>query len=367
MAARPPTLPALTGLRFLAALPVVLFHLLPRSAMSPGWAHLADQGYVTVGLFFVLSGFVLTYAHASDDTVRPGPFYRARFARIYPVYALAMLLALPAYAAFYPSLRLPAWEFPVDLGIRFTLLQAWHPSWVRHYNVPSWSLSVEAFFYALFPLLRPTVMKLSRTEIPRSLIMVGVLAAFAPAFFEWMYPGTGPASDGYRALMIKFHPLIRLPEFLVGMLLGRLFTVSEGRLSARVADGFVLLSLSLLALAIGFRMPYVLLHTGGLTLPFALLIWALASGQGWTARLLSSRPMQALGNASYALYILHVPIMGVVIGRGYPIATLGFGVGLTLVCIALSLVVYRLLEVPMRGWLRGPIRACSPPAPPSAQ
>src|SRR5579863_1305776 len=85
---------ALTGLRFFAALHVVFYHyavgLLPYPLSS-----VAKNGYVAVGLFFVLSGFVLAYNYA-DRPMDIRTFWTARFARIYPAYLLAFVLIAPA-------------------------------------------------------------------------------------------------------------------------------------------------------------------------------------------------------------------------------------------------------------------------------
>jgi peptidoglycan/LPS O-acetylase OafA/YrhL len=97
----PAYLNALTGLRFLAAFHVVLFHF-RELALADGpealyW--IADKGYVSVGLFFVLSGFILTYTYADSTHSAPlnrRAFWAARFARIYPVYLLSVVIAAPA-------------------------------------------------------------------------------------------------------------------------------------------------------------------------------------------------------------------------------------------------------------------------------
>jgi peptidoglycan/LPS O-acetylase OafA/YrhL len=89
-----PRLNALTTLRFLAALHVVLFHMRVTGVLpgGPWWyQNLASVGYIGVNLFFVLSGFILVYTYA-NTTVSPRRFWQARFARIYPAYALSLLL-----------------------------------------------------------------------------------------------------------------------------------------------------------------------------------------------------------------------------------------------------------------------------------
>jgi peptidoglycan/LPS O-acetylase OafA/YrhL len=87
----------LTGLRFFAALYVVLFHQETTFAAGHHFSKplltFLGHGYLAVSLFFVLSGFVLTYNYADRwSETRFSKFLLSRFARIYPVYALTLLL-----------------------------------------------------------------------------------------------------------------------------------------------------------------------------------------------------------------------------------------------------------------------------------
>lgn len=324
----------------------------------PPWAgHLADLGYISVGLFFILSGFVLTYAYAGgSDPVEKSDFYRNRFARIYPVYALAMLIALPKFARDYEILGLPRGEFGLDVLLRFTLVHAWHPGTMKYYNVPSWSLSCEAFFYLLFPFLLPTVKGILPRNVFRSLVCVLALAAFAPAMYEWAYPGSTPASESYRLLLVKFHPLVRLPEFLAGMLLGRLFAAHP--IGPVRPDRWLLAAAATVVGAAALGMPYVLLHTAGLAAPFAAIVWVLAYGKGRVATVLASKPMVVLGESSYALYICHVPLFFILIGQaaasGIDVRTPGFALGAVLAILAISIALHYAFERPLRKLLRTP-------------
>ena len=163
-----PELRALTGLRFVAAFHVLVFHALftfSRASLrmpilAPGpLRSLVSSGYVGVNLFFVLSGFVLAYAYVEDGkmTTSAGRFWRARFARIYPMHLIGVLLALPLFVlgslANHVQGVAIAKEGAKELALSALLVQAWVPAHVLDLNGPSWSLSVEAFFYALFPLL----------------------------------------------------------------------------------------------------------------------------------------------------------------------------------------------------------------------
>src|SRR5688572_17859609 len=189
---------SLTGIRFFAAIHVVFFHY------APGLPHylgnVVQNGYLAVGLFFVLSGFVLTYNYG-DRKIEPRRFWLARFARIYPAYLLGFLLIAPAVIV-----RLQG--DPVKLAASgvaaAALLQGWIPGLALVWNGPGWSLSVEAFFYLLFPLMLPVLARLST----RGLWLAGgaccLLAALAGERFMYV-------------------PLFRLPEFGLGIAMGLLF------------------------------------------------------------------------------------------------------------------------------------------------
>ena len=140
------SLPALTGIRFFAAFYVVLFHSLP---WLDAHYHLATQvriflsnGYLSVCLFFILSGFILSYTYEghSSGGVNRAKFWESRFARIYPVYFLSLLVALPF-----------SWhELSFSSGAAVLLMvQAWNPLQPQItgvWNYRAWFLSVEAFF-----------------------------------------------------------------------------------------------------------------------------------------------------------------------------------------------------------------------------
>src|SRR5579859_3585178 len=156
-----PRLDELTSLRFFAAATVTLFHLKVEGVVEGGpwwYENFAAIGYIGVNFFFTLSGFILVYSYEGRD-YSPAGFWRSRFARIYPAYLFSLLLALPGFIAALDQLDLPffAWSkahfIPACL-LTLTLLQAWIPQGALTWNPVCWSLSVEAFFYGLFPFLK---------------------------------------------------------------------------------------------------------------------------------------------------------------------------------------------------------------------
>ena len=180
-APRAPELPALTSIRFFAAIAVVAHHYAP-SPTGPG-AWVADSwikhGFVGVSLFFVLSGFILTYTYAPIGVV--GSVARKRFgwarvARIYPMHVLGLSLCAPVVIAH----RIAKDGVPTGIvtsliaaSVNLSMLGAWLQFAASAWNFPSWSLSAEAFFYACFPLVLGRIAGLDR----RRLVLVG-LAVF---------------------------------------------------------------------------------------------------------------------------------------------------------------------------------------------
>lgn len=143
----------LTSLRFVFAFLVFMSHMNLFPHEEPGFLwHLFYEGYAGVSFFFMLSGFILAYTYQQrliDGTATVRSFYVARIARIYPLHLLALFVALFFLQFFnHPS---PADFF--HLGINTFLLQSFIPGQEFLFNSVSWSLSDEAFFYALFPLI----------------------------------------------------------------------------------------------------------------------------------------------------------------------------------------------------------------------
>jgi peptidoglycan/LPS O-acetylase OafA/YrhL len=153
---RRPTLPALTGIRFFAAFYVVLFHsrpwLMSHFNLPGSLITFLGNGYLAVALFFLLSGFILSYTYAGnvENGRQHAKFWEPRFARIYPVYFLSLMLALPFQRALPLTTKIAV----------LAMVQAWNPfrrGWTGAWNYPAWSLSVEAFFYLCFPFIQKRI------------------------------------------------------------------------------------------------------------------------------------------------------------------------------------------------------------------
>jgi peptidoglycan/LPS O-acetylase OafA/YrhL len=314
----------LTSIRFLFALLVVVFH--GQDTLEQGgfesWPlviqAVVSHGYVGVSFFFVLSGFILCYSYGSKlNKLRDsGEFWGARFARIYPAYLLAFAIVLPI--GLYATLMNGESGLALlTAGLQLTLVQSWVPYTALQWNAPAWSLSVEAFFYVLFPFL---FLKLKRWS-PGKLLATAAAAYLASqilALIGWRYgssisdaineglhlPGS---NENARKLFFMFFPMFRLPEFMFGMALGILF----GR-SAPV--GLAMRRWMIFVGCAGFIFGFVILAPlvpnemidNGLLIPFlGLILMGLARS---SSRLLNHRMFVQLGDASYSLYLLHWPL-----------------------------------------------------------
>ncbi|MHB1957954.1 MAG: acyltransferase family protein [Acidobacteriaceae bacterium] len=290
-------LPALTGIRIFAAYYVVMLHTgagyFGRHGAPEVVLRVLDKGYLAVSLFFILSGFILVYTYqgkmsGAGNVVR---FWEARFARIYPVYLLALALMIP-------------FAKTITKGQRFAVLSMvqtwipWRPEMVGAWNFPAWSLSVEAFFYLTFPL---TLMGLNRLRVSGLRWLAGILLGgivvgnLSRPVGDW--PDSAIAFAHYIPL-----PVLRLPEFIVGMALGLIFLrIPTRRFSGLVSIGALLAAMFVLCLQSAAWASLAVV-------PFAILIMSLAYQSGPLARMLSNRMVVLLGSASYAVYLLQLPI-----------------------------------------------------------
>lgn len=361
-----PHLKPLTSLRFFAAMLVLVFHwAVPTRAEGPLW-NIAHAGFVGVPLFFVLSGFILAYNYLDEAgrlRVPSRAFWAARFARIYPVYVLGLVVAAPHFLRNYVDFDSTASALGT-IGLTgvldLLLLQSWFPDVLQRWNGPGWSLSAEAFFYLAFPLLVPA---LARLRGPRLLGVAGGMWAVslaAPTLFYLAGSATPERIEAFWPSVLVFNPLLRLPEFVIGVCIGRRYlerrrAPSPPRLSAVAA-----LSVAAVLATMAFvpQPPPLFLYTTLLTPAFATLVYALAMmGSGPpVGRALSGSALVLLGRASYAMYILHLPILfamqKVAADSRLDFRSIPFLLAYTAVVIAASLVTLRVVEEPMRVALR---------------
>ena len=354
-------IPQLTGVRFLLAVWVVLYH---ESGIAQLHNSITDQlpwplfnllriGYLAVPVFFVLSGFVLAYTYSPESKLDYRRYWFSRLARIYPTYLVGILLLLPiGLPRLFASAQIDPKQFIV-LMMNLFCMQAWVPQLALTWNAAAWSISVEVLFYALFPFIGILLWRVKNTKV-----MLGVVLGLdlLPAVFclAFRLPGfvhvNATESLPVTALtnFVCYNPLLRLPEFAAGILLARLF-VKQRSLPSWFSTAALIASTGFIA-TIAFsaqRLPYILVHNGLLTPLACCLIWSLANENGSLIKWLGSRTLTFLGSTSYAIYIVHVPAMIWFIRLGLTAAPYSYVLCLLMV-ICLGMLVHVFVEEPAR-------------------
>jgi peptidoglycan/LPS O-acetylase OafA/YrhL len=307
-------LPALTGVRILAALAVYASHLGPPHGAPKLLKTFMESGYMGVTLFFTLSGFVLTLNYFESMRHPSGhkvwQYAVARLARIYPLYILIVIYFIDRQHAFGESIH-GWWEHVLAI-------QAWDPNVYQAYSFdpPSWSISVEFFLYACFPLL---VLAIARLRTPRATLTLAAGVALMMAALTTWFVVTGrgnlvPADPESAHRWLYVTPLTRLGDFTLGILTARLFMQTRGHLGLTRIGGPLAFAAGLAIVAL-MAWPANIFSAWSLDLAYALpaifLIFGLAvSPLSLPARALSIPIVVLLGEASYAFYLVHMPALG---------------------------------------------------------
>jgi peptidoglycan/LPS O-acetylase OafA/YrhL len=358
----------LTGLRFVAALYVFLFHIHIRWPLAePGFvASFISQGAIGMTIFFMLSGYILAYRY--DVANVPLRDYAVnRFARIYPVYAVAALLTLPwigvsferanAHDALFGIAQLCAVAVANVL-----LLQAWFPEMFGYWNIPaSWSISTEAFFYLLFPFLLKHIRPLRVVQLS-ALIAITYALSVLPGF---VYVAMGrPSPAIYYSV-----PIFRLAEFVLGIcaycVVGHANRLLGARLN-KIAYAVIAISIVYLGLA-GPLLPLYVTHNWLIVPAVFLTLLVLSRPDSIASRVMASKPIVWGGQLSYCFYSFQAIIILSLLSHHDALVQalpsladnrlLLIVAGLIL--MAISALGYYFIEEPsrvaIRRWTRGPV------------
>ncbi|MET7419807.1 acyltransferase [Dactylosporangium sp. NPDC005555] len=354
-------LPALTGLRWAAALVVFGQHTLelfydpdlaaPRPVRAVLWAMLVNGGAMGVSFFFVLSGFVLTWS--ARDVVKARTFWWRRFSKIYPATLVTTLLALLVVGG----------TGPLQLAAHLTLTQTWFPDAAVFgaLNPVSWSLSCEAFFYLCFPLLYRQLRRLSPAGLWT--VAVGLAAAVI---------GAGLALttvDRPFALWLGYmFPPVRMAEFTLGIAVALLIQAGAWR-GPGLRWSFALVGLGALC---ALKAPYPLNQHALTLVPVTLVVAAAARADLTGVRTIWTRPLlRYLGEVSFAFYLVHYLTyltygrLGLLPHHATPLVAALVTVSVLAISLLGAMAVYHCVELPALRVLRRRSVA-APPADPDA-
>ncbi len=368
---RPAYLPQLTGLRFVAALGVMICHfsglLVP--VQPQAMASFNSGLFNAVSLFFVLSGFILSHTYGSaltNKTVSLAKYFFARFARIYPVFLFALLIDIPVFYVNNHPEFVSTTKF--HLIQKVFLLQTWIPGPIEvslRWNAPSWSLSTEAFFYLAFPFL---ISQIYRLKPKSSLLLLfgALLASTAISFFVEgrlipLYPNTTDIGQTIQSFF-GTNPLIRVLEFMAGIALYNVYRHYENQLRAWPiwAWNCVLAGATVVYALVNIYAPTLVIGQGICTAYFSFIILGLTLKRFSINTLLESPKAVLLGESSYSLYLIHFPIFhtAMAITRKLPSLThfkenhsTIYGLFLFAISIVASVLCYQIIESPGRKLL----------------
>lgn len=362
----------LDGLRGVAAILVLIYHIFEGFAFAEstngegsGLITTLNHGHIAVDFFFILSGFVISYAY--DDRwgkMSLGGFFKRRLIRLHPMLIMGAVVGMISFLLtgcqqwsgevtpiswVMIALLLTIFMVPALPGLPYEVRGNGE---MFPLNGPMWSL----FFEYIGNILYALVIRRLSTKL------LAVLTAILGVLHAWIFVGDLSGYDsvgiGWTIDTINFWGgLVRmLFPFTMGMLLARTFKPRE------VKGAFWICSAMLIAV---FAVPYIaksgaislnsLYEVVCITVIFPFIVWLGACGKGgdnYTGRI-----NNFLGELSYPLYIVHYPIMYIfykwlIENRCYTLGdTLGVSALVVLSSVALAYACLKLYDEPVRRWL----------------
>jgi peptidoglycan/LPS O-acetylase OafA/YrhL len=258
------------------------------------------EGYIGVSFFFILSGFVLAYSYHHkilSGEVKFSQFWLARFARIYPLHLLTLMIAVPL------SLGGDATEWINRLVLNIFLIQSFVPSddIYFYFNSVSWSISDEWFFYLMFPFLVFFMLRRRYLKFLPFILLLIPISLFL-------------VKESYHEKYFYINPLLRLGDFLLGKLLFRLYNKRrdiEILNNTRVATIVEVGSILFLAIFLYYHknIPQGFRYSCYYWPPMILLIYTFAYSKGLVSKMLSNKVLVYLGEISFGFYMIHMLVL----------------------------------------------------------
>ena len=352
----------LDGLRGVAAVMVVIFHLFDAFSGDNHLIKIINHGYLAVDFFFLLSGFVIGYAYNDRwNKMSLKVFLKRRLIRLHPMVIMGMVIGaicfyFGASPILFPQLsQVPFWKVLLTMFVGFTLLplptsmdiRGWgemHPL-----NGPAWTLFFEYVGNILYGVF---IRRISNTFL--SLLVF--LSACALIHLAITSPN-GDVFGGWSIEPAQFRIGITrlLFPFLAGVLLSRL------KKPSRIKNAF---ALSVLMIIVVLSLPRVggtenlwlngLYESFSIVILFPLIVYIGASGE--IKNEVSLKICKFFGNISYPIYIIHFPLIyiysawvvdnDISLQNGWPMGllVLVFTVLMALACL-------KFYDIPVRKWL----------------
>lgn len=346
-----PSLPALTGIRAIAAYMVFIHHYNPFSEARFGYTvhSFFGQFHIGVTIFFVLSGFLICYNYYEKEVAFKEYFIK-RFARIYPVYFLLTSLTF-VYFHFYFSKGISI-DFR-DYLYNITFLKGFFDDLKFTGIAQGWSLTVEEVFYlsapVFFLLLRKTRVWL--LTLPVLCVFLGLILShyvFSTAplgfmnddFFVLNFTFLGRAIEFFCGIGLAIYVLNGKPFFLTKFvtyfgiiaIVICLYLLTIFDIEKKDSEGIIAIAINTIVLPLVGIVP---------------LFWGLIQEKTIVSRMLSSKMMLLLGKSSFVFYLIHMGVFVVILNK---VSTNGWFQFLMLNIIAA--VIYKLIEHPLHLYIK---------------
>ena len=367
-------IPALTGLRGVAAYTVLIAHSLSQGGNNSVLAAVGYFAYFSMSLFFVLSGFVIHYNYARSfseerTSIAARRFLVARFARLYPLYFVGLLLSL---------CFIPGSDFFHNIAVAvacLTLTQTWFDMHGAVGDIigGSWSISTEVFLYLLFI---PLAAALARVRNPLGWIacLCGVAITLLVTIYWFkddlnlllspiIVTNTRISSPPFEWL-IYHSPLLRVFEFFMGALAAQFVMLGDRQGLSSSTSSLIISGCAVWQLFVGlvvgphYRIGVIeaLLPTFLWTPSIVISIILICRDDTPWSRFLSRPFMVAAGDISYSVYLLQALAFAALAtsfpGHGGILTILARAMWAVVITTALSYGTFHLFEAPVRDWIR---------------
>jgi peptidoglycan/LPS O-acetylase OafA/YrhL len=316
-----------------------------------GFKSIFFEGYLGVSFFFILSGFILSLNYKNklgENTITFKEFWVARIAKIYPLHLLTLLIAIPLCLNDFLSNSL-AWFGKLITNL--FLLQSFVPNdkIFFSFNLPSWSLSDEMFFYLLFPIIITIYYKFSKTTF-LSLILLLIIPI-----------GIFLVPDKFEHAIFYINPFFRIGDFIIGMLLYNLYEQKifgkwlKSKLSATLLE---FASVGLFITFVGFHayIPNGYRYSCYYWIPMIIIILIFSYQSGYLSDLLSNRILVLLGEISFGIYLIHNLAINYITFYNTKLSLIDnpyiLSIVILIVTIIASYISYKFFELPINKYIK---------------
>ncbi|MCS6807663.1 MAG: acyltransferase [Bacteroidota bacterium] len=353
-------IPQLTGVRAIAAYMVYIHHFPPVYVLHPVLLQLTKEMHTGVGLFFVLSGFLIFqryYVHAQPHSHWWSVYIRNRVARIYPMYFLLTCVT-------FASRLIRHHEFELDTFLlNITFLRGFSFQYLFTGIHQGWTLTVEECFYFSAPVLFFAIRRWN------FLVPLGFI--YCTGGILWALGSVVNVQQFFTPLLFMFYYTFfgRCFEFFCGMWLAKFIMDREQHHripQTRHYTWIGIIGAGLCLYLMALQQPESQYMGSGLFTPlggalnnfvlpifYTMIYYGLLVEQSWIRRFLASDVMVLLGKSSYIYYLIHMGVIQAAVDRISPDFRTWYGALIQFVLLnAIAIALFKFLEEPLNHWIR---------------